>query len=219
MSANEKSPTDEGGGQLSVERRIELAVENAARGRRVGSRQWAWALVGFLMSQFEHAVRREREECAGIARRLAGEMEKQGYGQATAYAWRIANEIEERGGEGGAVVRVEGGRVVEGGKLMREAMEAHRVVRAWIDGEPHMVMALSFDEGTYRLVQFGGFDVDVLPLDEAVRCFLEGVDAHREGRQFHEGPYAKSGDDVSEEDYQRGYEWRRGWNEAALGRA
>lgn len=211
--------TTDGGEPLTVERRIELAVENAGRGRRIGSRQWAWALVGFLTSQFEHAVRREREECARIARRLASEMDSQGYGAATAYAWRILNEIEERGTPAPAVVKVEGGRVVEGGELMRAAMNNRRPVRAWIDGEPFMVLPLSFDEGTYRLVQFGGFDVDVLSLDEAVRCFLEGVDAQRAGKQFHEGPYAKPSDDVAEEEYQRGYEWRRGWNEAALGRA
>jgi hypothetical protein len=64
-----------------------------------------------------------------------------------------------------------------------------------------------------------GFPLTVLTPDEAELIYREGVAAFHEGKQFHEGPYAKSGTDVPDDEYQRGYEWRRGWNDAALGRA
>ena len=57
-----------------------------------------------------------------------------------------------------------------------------------------------------------------LPPDERERIYREGVDDYRVGKQFHESPYASSLSAVSDADYQRGYEWRRGWNDAAIGR-
>ena len=57
----------------------------------------------------------------------------------------------------------------------------------------------------------------VLKASEVERVYREGFEAFRRGLQFHECPYAKSGADVPDDDYQRGVEWRRGWNDAALG--
>jgi hypothetical protein len=50
---------------------------------------------------------------------------------------------------------------------------------------------------------------------EAVRCYHEGVDAFASGKEFYESPYPHDAS-CSEEDYERGYHWRRGWNDAAL---
>jgi hypothetical protein len=58
---------------------------------------------------------------------------------------------------------------------------------------------------------------DVLSKEEVERIYREGVGAQRRGLQFHEGPYAKPGTDAPDDEYQRGVEWRRGWNDAALG--
>jgi hypothetical protein len=59
---------------------------------------------------------------------------------------------------------------------------------------------------------------DVLAAAEVERIYREGYDAHHAGLQFHESPYARAGADVPDDDYQRGMEWRRGWNDAALGK-
>jgi hypothetical protein len=59
----------------------------------------------------------------------------------------------------------------------------------------------------------------VLARDEVERVWREGVNAYHAGLQFHQSPYAHSGADVPDDEYQRGVEWRRGWNDAALGRA
>lgn len=58
----------------------------------------------------------------------------------------------------------------------------------------------------------------VLPVEEAERIYREGYEDYQRGVQFHEGRYAKPGDTVNDSEYQRGYEWRRGWNDAALGK-
>ncbi|MBA3243364.1 MAG: hypothetical protein H0T60_19245, partial [Acidobacteria bacterium] len=57
---------------------------------------------------------------------------------------------------------------------------------------------------------------NVLPREEVIRVYREGVRAWRAGLQFHEGPYAKAAEDVPDDEYQRGMEWRRGWNQQAL---
>lgn len=62
-------------------------------------------------------------------------------------------------------------------------------------------------------------DLQSLAPEEIERIYREGVADYHAGKEFHEGPYAKSGADVSDAEYQRGYEWRRGWNDAALGKA
>lgn len=49
--------------------------------------------------------------------------------------------------------------------------------------------------------------------------YLDGYDDFNAGKQFHQTPYAKLGDKVSDAEYLQGMEWRRGWNDAALGRA
>ncbi len=113
---------------------------------------------------------------------------------------------------------IESNRIVRGQQLMRAALDERRPCQALIDGVEKTVMPLSVQETGYQLVAFGDFDVNVLPLDEAVRCYLEGLDDYRAGKQFHEGPYAKPRD-APDDEYQRGYEWRRGWNDAAMGRA
>ena len=57
----------------------------------------------------------------------------------------------------------------------------------------------------------------VLDRAEAVRIYREGAAAYADGSYFHESPYKHAGDaSCSEEDYERGYHWRRGWNDAAL---
>lgn len=57
----------------------------------------------------------------------------------------------------------------------------------------------------------------VLSEAAAVQLFREGRAAYFAGKQFHESPYAHAGDQVcSDEDYERGYHWRCGWNQAAL---
>jgi len=60
------------------------------------------------------------------------------------------------------------------------------------------------------------FPPDALSAEERERIYNEGRTDYRAGKFFHEGPYAKSGDVCSDEDYRRGYEWRRGWNDEAL---
>lgn len=60
---------------------------------------------------------------------------------------------------------------------------------------------------------------DVLSSEEVERVWSEGVKAYHAGLLFHQGPYAKAGSDVPDDEYQRGVEWRRGWNDAACGRA
>lgn len=117
-----------------------------------------------------------------------------------------------------STVKIAGGRIVEGRELVRMAMHLQRPVVAEVDGELELILPLKADGGRVTAVRFGEFDVNVLPTEEAVRCFFEGVEAQRAGKQFHEGPYARPGEGVGDDEYQRGYEWRKGWNEAALGR-
>jgi len=61
------------------------------------------------------------------------------------------------------------------------------------------------------------FPPDVLAPEEVERIYQEGRADYRRGLLFHEGSYAKPGDAATLEEYQRGYEWRRGWNDEALG--
>lgn len=56
----------------------------------------------------------------------------------------------------------------------------------------------------------------VLADEEVERIYSQGMGAWCEGLQFHECPYAKAGENVPDDEYQRGYEWRRGWNDAAI---
>jgi hypothetical protein len=56
----------------------------------------------------------------------------------------------------------------------------------------------------------------VLDDDEVEKIYNEGLQAFKERKEFHESPYAKAGTDVPDDEYQRGYEWRRGWNDAAI---
>lgn len=50
--------------------------------------------------------------------------------------------------------------------------------------------------------------------------YVDGYDDYNAGKQFHETRYARVGDAlVSNPEYTKGAEWRRGWNDAALGRA
>lgn len=59
---------------------------------------------------------------------------------------------------------------------------------------------------------------DVLSAEETDRVYQEGYRARKVLRQeiFH-SPYPKAGDGLcSKEDYERGVQWRRGWNDAAL---
>lgn len=74
-------------------------------------------------------------------------------------------------------------------------------------------MAVGLVEDDYEPPPFPA----VLCRDEAVRCYREGVAAYRAGKFFHDIPYPHSGDrECSDEDYERGYHWRRGWNDTAL---
>jgi hypothetical protein len=60
------------------------------------------------------------------------------------------------------------------------------------------------------------FPLDVLDQAEVARIYQEGRAAYRAGKYFHESPYAHAGASVPDDEYQRGYEWRRGWNDDAL---
>lgn len=59
----------------------------------------------------------------------------------------------------------------------------------------------------------------VLDRSEEERIYLQGVNDYHAGKQFHQSPYPASGQKVPDDEYQRGYEWRRGWNDAACGKA
>jgi hypothetical protein len=63
------------------------------------------------------------------------------------------------------------------------------------------------------------FPVNVLPAAEVERIYAEGVADYYAGKAFHETRYPTSFQAETLDDYQRGYEWRRGWNDGALGRA
>ena len=57
----------------------------------------------------------------------------------------------------------------------------------------------------------------MLDREDAVSCYREGAQAYRDGKYFHESPHARAGDTLcSDEDYERGFHWRRGWNDVAL---
>jgi hypothetical protein len=116
-------------------------------------------------------------------------------------------------------ITIEGGRITSGHEEMAAALAGRQAVEAVADGEKVTLLPLKREGEQYTAARFHEFVVDVLATEDAVRCFLEGVDAYHAGGQFHEGPYAKPGGDVGDDEYQRGYEWRKGWNEAALGRA
>jgi hypothetical protein len=58
---------------------------------------------------------------------------------------------------------------------------------------------------------------DVLEPRAAANIYREGVTAFRDGLQFHENPHAKAGESgVTDAEYQKGVEWRSGWNAQAL---
>jgi hypothetical protein len=60
------------------------------------------------------------------------------------------------------------------------------------------------------------FPPDVLDPEEVERIYQEGRADYRRSLLFHQGPYGKPRDAATLEEYQRGYEWRRGWNDEAL---
>jgi hypothetical protein len=55
-----------------------------------------------------------------------------------------------------------------------------------------------------------------LSSEEPERIYLEGKRDYVAGKQFHESPYPNSIDADNDEEYARGYHWRRGWNDASL---
>lgn len=59
-----------------------------------------------------------------------------------------------------------------------------------------------------------------LPNDERRRCYLEGYQAHQEGKPLEDCPYRERRDltaGVTNDEHQRGVEWRRGWRDASAG--
>ena len=114
-------------------------------------------------------------------------------------------------------VIIEGGRITSGRLTLARALSEQCAVEALVDGERETILPLKSDGGRLYAIPVGDL-LNALPVEEAVKCIFEGIDAHRAGKQFHEGTYAKPGTGVPDDEYQRGYEWRKGWNEAALGR-